>query len=264
MTGTTPPAQSASRSDRLNRVSTGDGRFAVLAIDHVRSFATTVYPDDPDSLSPYEMRESKRWLIDGLAPHAGAVLVDPGFLAAMADGWTDTLGDTGLILGIEDGDYEEVRTAPRLLPGWDVERAARLGVDAVKISFYFDHRKPSEAAEQFVKDVVAQCEAHDMPLFSEPLALYDRPEDRRGSGHRRGEAFRIARRRRSQAPVPRSVHHGSRSAGMVGSLRGDRPPEPRPVDHPVGGKRLRVVPRSTAGGVRGRRLGFHGGTSSMA
>ena len=173
----TGPAASR-RRDRLDRVSADAGHFAVLAIDHVRSFATTVRPADPDSLEPDELRSTKRWLIEGLRRHAGAVLVDPGFLTAMPTGWVDTLGGTGLILGIEDGDYEDVITRPRLLPGWDVERAAGLGVDAAKISVYFDPHTGSEAAEQFVMDVVAQCEAWDMPLICEPLALYSEPAGR--------------------------------------------------------------------------------------
>ena len=169
------------RSDRLARVATAAGHFAVLAIDHVRSFATTVRPDDPDSLMPDELRSTKRGLVEGMARHAGAVLVDPGFLTSMSAGWVDTLDGTGLILGIEDGDYEDVLTSPRLLPGWDVERAAGLRVDAVKISVYFDPHTRSEAAEQFVADVVAQCEAGETPLFCEPLALYSTPAERRAA-----------------------------------------------------------------------------------
>ena len=167
------------RSERLDRVATDRGHFAVLAIDHVRSFATTVRPDDPDSLASEELWLTKRWLIEGMGFHAGAVLVDPGFLTAMSPGWVDTLGGTGLILGIEDGDYEDVVARPRLLPGWDVERAVALGVDAVKISVYFDPRTGSEAAEQFVAEVVAQCASNDMPLFCEPLALYSMSAERR-------------------------------------------------------------------------------------
>ena len=166
------------RRDRLDAVATDGGHFAVLAIDHVRSFATTVRPDDPDSLTTDELRSTKRWLIEGLGLHAGAVLVDPGFLTAMPAGWVGTLEGTGLILGLEDGDYEDVVASPRLLPGWDVERAAQLGVDAVKISVYFDPHTASEAAEQFVAEVVAQCASNGMPLFCEPLALYGKPGQR--------------------------------------------------------------------------------------
>lgn len=172
-------ARDGVRSGRLAGVATGTGHFAVLAIDHVRSFATTVRPDDPDSFTPDDIRSAKLELVEGLAAHAAAVLVDPGFLAGLGAGRRESLRGTGLILGIEDGDYEDVITAPRLLPGWDVRRASELDVDAVKISVYFDPDGDTAAAERFVTDVAAQCEATGTPLFCEPLALYGRPEDRR-------------------------------------------------------------------------------------
>ena len=167
------------RSDRLAEVATGTGHFAVLAIDHVRSFTTTVRPADPDSLTMDDIRAAKLRLVEGLAPHAGAVLVDPGFLTALTATQRAVLDGTGVILGIEDGDYEDVITAPRLLPGWDVQRAATLDVDAVKISVYFDPRGETVPGERFVAGVADQCAAAGMPLFCEPLALYDRPEERR-------------------------------------------------------------------------------------
>ena len=179
MSGGSTDARDRVRSGRLAGVATGTGHFAVLAIDHVRSFATTVRPRDPDSLTPDDIRSAKLALVEGLAAHAGAVLVDPGFLAGLGAVRREALRGTGLILGIEDGDYEDVITAPRLLPGWDVRRASELDVDAVKISVYFDPDGDTAAAERFVTDVAAQCEATGMPLFCEPLALYGRPEERR-------------------------------------------------------------------------------------
>ena len=166
------------RSRRLARVSTDTGRFSVLAIDHVRSFAATVRPDDPDLLSFEDIRAAKLRLVEGLAPHAGGILVDPGFLTGLDMAQRAALAGTGLILGIEDGDYEDVRTSPRLLPGWNVQRAAALDVDAVKIAVYFDPDRNAGVAQRFVADVVEECREAGMPLFCEPLALYRRPEDR--------------------------------------------------------------------------------------
>lgn len=167
------------RSERLARVATATGHFAVLAMDHVRSFAATVRPDDPDSLTISDIHTAKLRLLRGLASHAGAVLVDPGFLMALDPARRETPAGTSVILGIEDGDYENVITAPRLLGGWDVERAAALGVDAVKISVYFDPRGDTTAGERFVTGVVDQCADAGIPLLCEPLALYRRPEERR-------------------------------------------------------------------------------------
>ncbi len=169
----------AVRETRLDRVATDTGHFAVLAIDHVGSFAATVRPDDPDSMSTEDIWAAKLPLIEGLGPHAGAMLIDPGFLQGSGFEPGEALSETGLILGIEDGDYADVLTAPRFLPGWSVERAARLGVDAVKISMFFQPGGDTSAAEDFVTEVVEQCHQQQMPLFAEPLALYEHPHERR-------------------------------------------------------------------------------------
>ncbi len=173
------PSTSPLRSARLDRVATATGHFAVLAIDHVASFAATVRPDDPGSMSTEDIWKTKLPLIDGLGPHAGAMLIDPGFLQGSGFERSEALSETGLILGIEDGDYADVLTAPRFLPGWSVERAALLGVDAVKISMFFEPGGDTSAAQAFVTEVVDQCRQQHMPLFAEPLALYEHPHERR-------------------------------------------------------------------------------------
>ncbi len=124
------------------------------------------------------MRRSKEQLIEGLARRASAILVDPTLASNRI---RDVLSSaaTGLIIGIEDGDYEAAAVAPRMLPGWGVERAARQGADAVKISFYFDADGDTSAAEGFARETIRQCEMADLPLFCEPLALIQDGRDAR-------------------------------------------------------------------------------------
>ncbi|MDE0709729.1 MAG: hypothetical protein OXH89_04780 [bacterium] len=166
------------RSERLARVATETGLFTVLAIDHVGSFAQTVNPDHPASMTADDISRAKQPIIEALGPLSRAVLIDPGCLVAMESTGRGRPEGLGLILGIEDGDYADVCTAPRLLPGWSAERAAEMGADAAKISVYYDPGGDMSAAEQFVTDVVGQCRAVGLPLFCEPLALYEHPEDR--------------------------------------------------------------------------------------
>lgn len=161
-------ASSSARTARLDRLATSGGQFAILALDHVRSFATSVRPDDPDSLTPDQMRATKERLIEGLGAQSSAILIDPA-LATSRTAQARQLGG-GVIVGIEDGDYAEAAISPRFLPGWSVERAARLGADAVKISFVFDAEGDVAQAERFVREVVRQCDLAQMPLFCEPLA----------------------------------------------------------------------------------------------
>lgn len=171
--------RSGARSERLARVATESGLFTVLAIDHVGSFAQTVNPDHPDAMTADDINAAKQPIIAALGPISRAVLIDPGYLVAMESTGRGRPEGLGLILGIEDGDYADVRTAPRLLPGWSAERAAEMGADAVKISMYYDPDGEMDAAEQFVTDVVGQCRAVGLPLFCEPLALYEHPDDRK-------------------------------------------------------------------------------------
>lgn len=159
---------SSVRAARLDRLATGGGQFAILALDHVRSFATTLRPDDPDSLTPDQMLATKERLIDGLGAQSSAILIDPVLATSRAAG--ARLLSAGVIVGIEDGDYAEAAISPRFLPGWSVERAARLGADGVKISFVFDADGDVAQSERFVREVVRQCDLAHMPLFCEPLA----------------------------------------------------------------------------------------------
>ena len=170
--------RAGARSERLARVATEDGLFTVLAIDHVGSFAQTVRPDRPESMTAGDISAAKQPIIAALGPISGAVLIDPGYLVAMGATAGGRPEGLGLILGIEDGDYADVRTSPRLLPGWTAERAAEMGADAAKISVYYDPNGDMSAAERFVTEVVGQCRAAGLPLFCEPLALYGDPGDR--------------------------------------------------------------------------------------
>lgn len=164
---------------RLQRSATATGRFAILALDHVRSFAAAVRPADPDSVAPEFLREAKTRLLSGLGERASAVLVDPVFWSGLPPESRRPTNGAGIVLGIEDGDYHRAAAAPRLLPGWDAERAARMGADAVKISFYYDPDGDSTAPDRFLAEAAAQCRAADMPLFCEPLALNGDPRARR-------------------------------------------------------------------------------------
>lgn len=166
------------RAAKLDKLATESGQFAILALDHLRSFATTVRPDAPDTLTLAEMELMKQGLIDGLAASASAVLIDPGLAMGRLNSQASAL-PVGMILGIEDGDYEAAEVPPRLLPGWTVERAANLGADGVKISFYFDPDGDTRPAVSFVEETVRQCGISGLPLFCEPLVRIDDAADSR-------------------------------------------------------------------------------------
>lgn len=176
---TEPLITADGRHRGLVATSTPDRHFAVLALDHIGSMAETMRPHDPDLITREQIAAAKSEIVRRLHEQASAVLLDPVIGYTDDGGERPALGDgTGLMLGVEDGDYS-VRSRPRLLPGWGVERAARAGADAIKISFWFDPDGDVADVERFARDVAAECSRCDLPLFVEPLAAVRDPGERR-------------------------------------------------------------------------------------
>jgi tagatose-1,6-bisphosphate aldolase len=84
----------------------------------------------------------------------------------------------------------------RLLPDWSVEKARRLGAEAVKLLVYYhpDSLLAGEI-EALVRQVVVDCAAQDLPLFLEPLLYSLDPARKKPSAEeRRREVIETARR----------------------------------------------------------------------
>ena len=150
------------------------GTFAVLALDHRQNLRKELRPDDPASVTYEEMVEFKRAVVRALSPVATGTLLDPEIGAAqcIADG--SLPANAGLLVAIEATGYAGPSTArvSRVLEGWSVEQAKRIGASAAKLLVYY-HPEASnaEAQERFVADVAADCRAADLPLFVEPLSF---------------------------------------------------------------------------------------------
>ncbi|MFZ0548789.1 MAG: tagatose 1,6-diphosphate aldolase [Candidatus Promineifilaceae bacterium] len=166
----------------LQQISNEAGVFSILALDHGRSFQSAVNPSAPEAVSQDEVRRLKSQLLRRLAPHAGGVLLDPvtGLAAALQNG---RLPDkTGIVLSIEDGDYEapDQSRRCRLLENWDVAGIKAAGAAAVKLFFYYhpDHPETVAYQESILVAVSSECRAYDLPLMVEPLSYDTPPEDR--------------------------------------------------------------------------------------
>jgi len=150
------------------------GTFAVLALDHRQNLRRELRPDDPGSVTYDEMVDFKRAVVRALSPVATGTLLDPEIGAAqcIADG--SVPAQAGLIVAIEATGYEGPSTArvSRILDGWSVEKAKRMGASAAKLLVYY-HPDAADAADQerLVARVAADCRAEDLALFVEPLSF---------------------------------------------------------------------------------------------
>jgi tagatose 1,6-diphosphate aldolase len=156
----------------LDACATRGGVFAVLALDHRQNLRKEIRPDDPAAVRIDEMADLKRDVVAALASHVSGVLLDPEFGAprCVADG--SMPGDVGLIVAIEATSYDGPATArrSRVLDGWSVAKAKRMGATAAKLLVYY-HPDSTAAPgqERLVADIADACRHHDLPLFLEPI-----------------------------------------------------------------------------------------------
>jgi tagatose 1,6-diphosphate aldolase len=150
------------------------GTFGVLALDHRQNLRKELGPDDPDAVTPDEMIAFKRTVVRELGSTATGVLLDPEIGAAQAVVDGSLPAGCGLLVAVEATGYEGPSTAriSRVLDGWSVAKAKRMGASAAKLLVYY-HPEATNAAhqEQLVADVAAECAAVDLPLFIEPLSF---------------------------------------------------------------------------------------------
>jgi len=172
----------------LEACASARGTFAVLALDHRQNLRRELHPGDPGAATFTEMVAFKRAVVRALAATATGTLLDPEIGAAqcIADG--SLPGTAGLIVAIEATGHEGPATAriSRILPGWSVEQAKRLGASAAKLLVYYHPDAPNAAdQERLVAEVAAACRAADLALFLEPLGF-----DPAGGGTLTGDARR--------------------------------------------------------------------------
>ena len=158
----------------LDACASDRGTFAVLALDHRQNLRKELRPADPGSVTYDEMVEFKRAVVRALAPVATGTLLDPEIGAAqcIADG--SMPAHAGILVAVEATGYLGPSTAriSRILDGWSVEQAKRLGASAAKLLVYY-HPEATNASDQerLVADVSAACRSADLALFVEPLSF---------------------------------------------------------------------------------------------
>src|SRR5436853_6723530 len=127
---------SSGKLTNLLRLADAAGRLKMLAVDQrdsMRAALAKAAGRQPRDVAYEEMAATKALITDLLSPHSTATLVDP--IYGLPRAVKSVPGDVGLLVAVEDGEYDQVGTTgrerkTRLLDGWSVAQAKRSGVNA--------------------------------------------------------------------------------------------------------------------------------------
>jgi tagatose 1,6-diphosphate aldolase len=191
-------ARSIGKTRRLQQCATDRGVFSILAVDHRQGLRRVLDPQNPGGVPDEALVAFKQGVTAHLAPAASAVLLDPEFGAVQAIAAGALRGATGLIVALERTGYTGDPTArvSELLPGWDAERAMRMGASGAKLLVYYHPDAPTASqAEALVRQVAVSCAEADLPFFLEPISYsLDPAQSRLSSQERRRVVVETARR----------------------------------------------------------------------
>ena len=119
----------------LQQIASKRGTFTCLALDHRQNLrkANPAFVDDAE-LSRFKLDVTK-----ALAQRATAVLLDPEVSAAQAIASRAIPNNVGLVVAVESTGYTGDATArqAQIIPGWNVEKAKRMGASAIKLLVYY-------------------------------------------------------------------------------------------------------------------------------
>jgi tagatose 1,6-diphosphate aldolase len=169
----------------LRRLADDAGRFKMLAVDQRPPIKDLVAAARAGRAATYEdVVVIKRVLVETLAPHASAVLLDPHFAYPAA---IDAVSPrSGVLLTLEDSVFEETERGrlSHRIDSWSVDKIRRIGADAVKVLAWYRpdaERKVIEHQKEFVARIGEECRVFDIPFLFE-LLVYSFPSERGHSG----------------------------------------------------------------------------------
>ena len=157
----------------LQQCTSPQATFTCLALDHRQNLRRALNPADPHSVSDTDLTRFKLEVTSALAGAATAVLLDPEFSAAQAIAAGAIPGSTPFVVAVESTGYGGEPTArqSQILPGWNVEKAKRMGASMIKLLVYYHPDSPTaKEIEAFVQQVANECSRNDLGIMLEPLS----------------------------------------------------------------------------------------------
>lgn len=159
------------------------GVFTMAAFDHRDVFVETLSQTLGVEQAAWDIVAAEKIRIArAVAPHASGVLLDPLYSAGPVIASGVLPGRTGFAIAREKSGYggEEAGRVTELLADWSVAAIKRLGGAAVKLLlFYHPDASTAGAQEDVVRQVAAECEAHEIPLMLEPICYPIEPNQRK-------------------------------------------------------------------------------------
>jgi len=151
----------------LQTTSTEKHIFNILAFDQRGSY-TEMLPQGTDYATAAQIKAE---VVGVLSHHVTAVLLDPDYgLSASAY----MSPNCGLLLSVEKSGYSGDSTYRKTEfdPTWNVAEVKAVGAEAVKLMIYYHPHSGAlaEELEALTADIIAQCHAHDIPLYLEPMS----------------------------------------------------------------------------------------------
>ncbi len=161
--------------DGINAVADENGVIAALAIDQRGSLKKAIAKAKGSEASHAELSEFKVLVSELLTPYASAILLDPEYGLEASQ---RRAPNAGLLLAYEKTGYDASVKGrlPDLLPEWSVRRLVAAGANVIKILLYYDPDDDPQIntiKHAFIERVGAECRAHDVPFFLEPICYSD-------------------------------------------------------------------------------------------
>lgn len=162
----------------LRRLADAGGRFKMLAVDQRPPIKGLVSERRGVDVAPYDdVCAVKAMLVDELAGHCSAVLLDPHYAYPAAVQLVSPA--QGLVLTLEDSVFVEDQGGRRSasIDEWSVAKIKRAGGDAVKVLAWYRPDASASVLEhqhEYVAAVGNACRRFDIPFVFE-LLVYPMP-----------------------------------------------------------------------------------------
>ena len=156
----------------MSQCSTAEGHFVILAIDHRANLREALSAARGMPVDDKEVGDFKRDVVTALGDLCSGVLGDPAFVLGYGIASGLLRGSQGLIAPVEVTNYA-LHPSDRevhFIPGWNVEKAKRVGLNGMKLLLYFHPDAPTAPQRIRLARMLADvCARYDIPLFIEPM-----------------------------------------------------------------------------------------------